>query len=61
MQSLSKFLSTEGGHFAVSFLLIVTAAVMWRFGVPNSQDLILIGAGFMGRSMVGPGQASGHE
>ena len=61
MRSLSRFLSTEGGHFVVSFILILTGAGLWSCGVPNSQDLILIGTGYMGRSVVGPGKAAEHE
>jgi len=54
METLAEFVEREAGHFAVSFLLIITGAILWKFDVPKSEDLILLGSGYLGRSMVGP-------
>ena len=56
---MASFLEREAGHFNISLVQILVGAVLWKCEVPRAEDLILIGAGYMGRSMVGPakGQA----
>ena len=53
MQQLADFMEREAGHFAVSLVLILLGALLWKFNVPKAEDLILLGTGYIGRSMVG--------
>jgi hypothetical protein len=43
----------EAGHVAVSLLLNVAGAVLWRLKVPKAEDLIPFATGVLARSMVG--------
>jgi hypothetical protein len=51
--SVENFMEREAGHVAVSLLLIVAGAVLWRLEVPKAEDLILFATGVLARSMVG--------
>jgi hypothetical protein len=51
--AIGEFLEREAGHVAVSLALMLLGGVFYKLSIPQSEDLILVGLGYFGRSMVG--------
>ena len=50
---LAEFIEREAGHVVVGLLLIMLGSVLWRMGVPKTEDIIPFALGVIARSMIG--------
>jgi len=51
MSIINEMLERESGHILVGFALLVAGAILWKVGIPKSEDLIPFALGVIGRSM----------
>ncbi len=49
---LAEFIEREAGHVVVGLLLVLLGSVLWRMGVPKTEDLIPFALGVIARSMM---------
>lgn len=52
MSGLSQLLERQAGHIIVGLLLIVVGAVLYKLSIPKAEDILILAAGLIARSMV---------
>ena len=50
--TLIEALERQAGHIVVGIILILLGAILWRIGVPKSDEILPFALGVIARSMV---------
>jgi hypothetical protein len=50
--TLIETLERQAGHIIVGIILILLGAILWRVGVPKSDEILPFALGVIARSMV---------